>query len=100
MLDIESIMKRLHINTFSGALSMDELCCENLSTSIRDLSFYPEPVYEEYRVKFQEVASRFGYVVPNLNKSYNQWVAEWVQQYRPQPEDLSSLSSEVTTISS
>jgi hypothetical protein len=100
MLDIKSIMRRLHVVTLSDALTLDEQCVSNLETSLHDLSFYPREIFEHYQQKFVLIAEDFGYVIPSLFKSYDQYVAEWVFKYVPQEDSyVSSLSSEVTTTS-
>lgn len=100
MLDIKSIMRRLHVVTVSSVLTLEEQCVANLETSLHDLSFYPREVFEYYQSKFVLIAEDFGFVIPNLFKSYDQYVAEWLFKYVPQEDQyVSSLSSEVTTIS-
>jgi hypothetical protein len=98
LLSLSSIFKMLHVAREGGVLSDDEQCVENICTAARYIAFYERGVYDEFVGKLQLIATSFGWVIPELNKNYDQHVREWKLRYEF-PDDISSLSTEVTTIS-
>jgi hypothetical protein len=95
-LDPSSIFKMLHIIRSKSELSPEDQIAVNLATANRAFSFYAEETYVQYNTAFKKIAVSSGLVVPELNKTYGQYVREWLLKYVEYP-DISSLSSQITT---
>jgi len=86
----------LHIIRSKSELSVEDQIAVNLATANRAFSFYAVETYERYNTAFKKIAVASGLVVPELNKTYGQYVREWLLKYVEYP-DISSLSSQITT---
>jgi len=99
-LDETSIMKSLHSNVKSSAISQVELSVQVLDGALFEWFAHGRDVYESRREQVLQVAERHGLVSScrNLRKTYDDWVDEWKTQYRP-GDDSSITSHYVSSLS-
>jgi hypothetical protein len=82
-----SIFKSLHMNLKSKTATPREVAISCLETAAHEFFAHGREIYDQRVSELRTIAGKHDLVIPALNKTFDERVAEWLDLYDPLPQD-------------
>jgi hypothetical protein len=86
-IDQMSIFKSLHMNLKSKTATPREVAISCLETAAHEFFAHGREIYDQRVSELRTIAGKHDLVIPALNKTFDERVAEWLDLYDPLPQD-------------